>query len=269
LGDVGPLPPELSEEIPSEEADDATNSEDPAELEEPVAAEETTGDATDSPVRFFIGAGIGVGTLTFRRPTEGGDLVLPTSPFAASDVNVRVHLWPSEGLSFELLAAYQTSLGWVVEMDPLFALPEKVNVRAQRMELSFATVLRLSDAVSLALPVGLGFQLFTPKAHQYNLEPYAIGSALVRAEAIIKLTDTVTVRGGPELHWLGFFNNALESEGVCCSGGAVGLQASVLAGLTETFSLALAFRELRSFVPVAARFTSTERMATARIVGEL
>lgn len=266
---MGPLPPELEDDGPAEVADDTNATEEPTDPDEAAAETEPTDEAAASPVRFFIGAGLGAGTLSFSRPAEGGNLVLPTSPFAAADVDVRVHLWPSDSLGFELLAAYQTSLGWVLEMDPQFALPEKVNVRAQRMELSFAPVLRVSDVVSLALPVGLAAQLFTPKAHQYNLDPYAIGSALVRAEAILKLTDSVTVRGGAELHWLGFFNHALEGEGVCCSGGAVGLQAAVHATLTETFSLALAFRELRSVVPVAARFTSTERTATARIVGEL
>lgn len=263
------MAPELSDDVPPELADDTSAAEELTDPDEPTNADDTTDEGADSPVRLFMGAGIGVGTLSFSRPAEGGNQVLPTSPFAAANVDARVHLWPNENLSFELLAAYQTSLGWVVEMDPQFALPEKVNVRAQRMELSVAPVVRWTDSVSLALPVGLGFQLFTPKAHQYNLDPFAIGSALVRAEAIIKLTDTLTVRGGPELHWLGFFNKALEGEGTCCSGGAIGVQAAVQATLTETFSLALAFREVRSVVPVAARFTSTERMATARIVGEL
>jgi hypothetical protein len=111
--------------------------------------------------------------------------------------------------------------------------------------------------------------LFTPQAHQYPLHPFSLGGLMIRPEVIVSLGDRVTLRVGPEVQWLLLFNHSLTREGVCCSGGAMGGQATLQTSLGSVFSLALTYRELRSLVPVAARFTDVERVVTARLVGEL
>lgn len=263
-GDVGPLPSEFGEDSVVEDTAPLEDS------ELPPADEDTFESASSQrPAQFTLGVGFGAGTLSFTRPGAGGVQKLPTTPYALADLDLRARLWPWASLSFELLARYQTSLGWALELDPLFALPENVPTRTQRIEFSAAPVLRVGETLSLAFPLGVALRLFTLETHQYPLDPYSLGSAFVRAEAIVKVTDSVDLRVGPEAHWILLFNRSLTREGVCCSGGALGAQALLTARLGRVFSLALAYRELRSLVPVAARFSDIERTVTARVLGEL
>jgi hypothetical protein len=274
LGDVGPvadpnanpdtIAPELGEETPPE----SEPSEPVPELEpEP----EPEADAATPPraQHWSVGLGLGVGTLAFTRPASGGLQRLGTSPYAAMDIDVRGWLGAQNGLSWGLLARYQTSIGWALQHDNLFGLPETINTRTQALELSVAPTLRLGEKLHFALPLGAALRWFMPETHQYPLEPYTLGSLWVRVEAIVALTDVVTLRIGPEAHWILFVNRALEREGACCSGGAIGGQASLQARLGEVFSLAVDYRESRSLIPVAARFSAVERVVTARMVGEL
>ncbi len=275
LGDVGPVndPAAISSESPTttpefgEEAAPETEPEIAPEGEEDFEPE-----SEETPPRaqhWRVGLGFGVGTLAFRRPASGGEQRLATSPYAAMDIDVRGWLGMQNGLSWGLLARYQTSLGWALEHDNLFGLPETINTRTQALELSVAPTLRLGEKLHVALPIGAALRWFMPETHYYPLEPYTLGSVLLRVEAIVALTDSVTLRLGPEGHWILFVNQALEREGACCSGGAVGAQASLQARLGDTFSLAVDYRESRALIPVAARFSAVERVVSARMVGEL
>lgn len=263
--DPDATPPEF--ETPSEPVPDEEITE--AEADEEPTPEDDASDAATPAQWWRVGLGFGVGTLAFTRPASGGVQRLPTSPYAAMDMDVRSWLGARNAFSWGILARYHTSLGWALEHDNLFGLPETIATRSQALELSVAPTFRLSDHAHLAFPIGAAMRWFMAKVHQYPLEPYTLGSLVVRAEAIVELTDNVTLRVGPEAHWILFVNQALEREGACCSGGAVGGQGSLQARLGQTFSLAVDYREVRSLIPVAARFSAVERVVTARMVGEL
>lgn len=87
--------------------------------------EETSGRS----VRVHSSVGLGFGTLSYERPSAGAVEILPETGFGAADISLGVHAWPQESLSFDVLLAYQTSVGLTLELEPLFALPERAELR--------------------------------------------------------------------------------------------------------------------------------------------
>ena len=254
-----------AEEPPSDVAQ-ATDGEAPVESAEPPAP---------APVRaisLHMAAGLGVGSLAFTRPTSVGVQHLPESTFAAAELLLRIHAWPNETFSLEAQVAYQTSLGFELEISPFFALPERLNVRVQRVELSVAPRIAFSSSkhgLALAVPVGFALRSFFPEVHHYSVQNHNLGSAFVRPELIVPLGELIALRGGPELHWLMLVEPSLEREGADGSGYAIGFQGAVQAAVGPTFSVALAYHQLHSVIPTAARFEDTERFLTARFGGSL
>lgn len=242
-------------------------------LAEPPAQEEAVAEAAPTrAISLYMAAGLGVGSLTFTRPTATGVQHLPESPFAAVEALMRVHVWPAETFSLEAQLAYQTSVGFALELPTLFALPERVAARAQRVELSFGPRLSFSSSkrgLALVAPVGFALRSLFPEQQFYSTKPYNLGSLFVRPELIVPLGELITLRGGPELHWLVSIEPSLERQGACCSGYGIGMQAAVQASVGPTFSVALAYHQLQSVIPSAARFEDTERFLTARFGGAL
>lgn len=267
---------------------DVTESEDGAEAEaaddEPAAAVEPAADAVaqEQPapeppapqraISLYMAAGLGVGSLTYTRPTAAGAQYLPESAFAAAEALMRVHIWPADVFSLEAQLAYQTSLGFEIELRPLFALPERLATRVQRVELSVGPRFAFSSSkrgLAVVAPVGFALRSFFPELHYYSVENHNLGSLFVRPELIVPLGDLIALRGGPELHWLVLIEPSLEREGACCTGYGLGMQGAVEASVGSTFSVALAYHQLHSVIPAAARFEDTERFLTARFGGAL
>jgi hypothetical protein len=145
-------------------------------------------------------------------------------------------------------------------------------VRAQRVELSAAPVLRLSDAdsgLALAFPIGFALRAFMPEVHEYPLKDYAVGGPQLRAELWLKLGALVRLRIGPEAQWIVLIDGPMRGQGACCQGVAVGGQGVLEASVGPIFRVAFAYRESHAFVPLASRFEDVERLLTARIAGEL
>jgi hypothetical protein len=219
-----------------------------------------------------MAAGLGVGSLSYTKPTGAGVQFLPESRFAAAEVLMRLHAWPTQALSLEAQLAYQTSLGYELELRPLFALPERVPVRAQRVELAAGPRFAFSSSkrgLALVAPLGVLLRSFFPEVHQYTVRAHNLGSVFVRPELIVPVGELITLRVGPEAHWLLLIEPSLEREGASGSGYALGLHGVVQAAVGETYSVALAYRELHSVIPAAARFEDTERFLTARFGGAL
>ena len=249
-------------------AEAETSAEEPAPAEEPIAE----APAAERAISLYMAAGLGVGSLAFTRPTSTGVQHLPESTFAAAEALMRVHAWPAESFSLEAQLAYQTSLGFELETRPLFALPERVSTRMQRVELSVGPRLSFSSSkhgLALVAPVGFAMRSFFAEVHYYSVETHNLGSLFVRPELIVPLGELITLRGGPELHWLVLVEPSLEREGARGSGYGIGMQAAVQASVGPTFSVALAYHQLHSVIPAAARFEDTERFLTARFGGAL
>jgi hypothetical protein len=259
-------------------AEAEASADEPAAAEEPPAeppAQEEPAAEAPTPQRaisLYMAAGLGVGSLTFTRPTATGVQHLLESPFAAAEALMRVHVWPAQTFSLEALLAYQTSVGFALELPTLFALPERVAARVQRVELSIGPRLSfLSSKRGLAViaPIGFALRSLFPEQQYYSAKAHNLGSLFLRPELIVPLGELITLRGGPELHWLVLIEPSLQREGACCSGYGIGMQAAVQASVGPTFSVALAYHQLHSVIPAAARFEDTERFLTARFGGAL
>ncbi|MGD8862639.1 MAG: hypothetical protein PVI30_21695 [Myxococcales bacterium] len=238
----------------------------------PVPEEASTGQPGRA-LRLRAAAGLGFGTLSYERPEGSGVDALAETPFGAAEALVGVHIWPDAGLSLDVQLAYQSSFGMSLRVDPLFALPQRIDARYQRGSFSVAPVWRLTDGPEpwlLAFPVGVSAQAFTPIEHQFSVGRYALGGPSARAELRAPLGKLVSLRVGPELQWIVLMNSGLANAGACCQGFAVGAEGAIEATVGELFRATLAYREAHAFAPAGAwRFKSVERFLTARITGEL
>jgi hypothetical protein len=224
-------------------------------------------------IRVQTSIGFGIATLAFVRPTPTGVQRLPDTAFAATELSLRVHVKPEAALSVEVRVAYRTSVGFVLQLEPLFALPERVDVRVQHVELSVAPIVRLGGTGHmpvLAFPIGLAFRSFSPTVHQYPVFDYDLGGPRAGAELWIPLGERIELRAGPEVQWLALIDASLRRAGACCQGVSVGGQAAIQATIGERLRAALAYHESHGFVPSGGwRFKDVERFLALQIAGEL
>jgi hypothetical protein len=217
--------------------------------------------------------GLGLATLAFVRPTPTGAQRLPDTAFAASELSLRIHVRPEAALSLDVRFVYRTSLGLSLQFDPLFALPERIDVRIQHIEVSVAPIVRLGRAAhtpSLAFPISLALRSFSPAIHQYPIFDYDLGGPRVGAELWIQLGERIELRAGPEVQWLVLIDSSLRRAGACCQGVSVGGQAAIQATISERLRVALAYHESHGFVPVGSwRFKDIDRFLALHISGEL
>ena len=234
---------------------------------EALLAPESGGDLV-----LHAATGVGVGTLSFARPIAQGVQRLPATAFAALELALRAHAWPHDALSLETLLAYQTSIGLELQFDPLFGLPEEIDVRTQSFEVSAAPVLRLGEedsGIALAFPVGFAFRSFVTEVHEFPVAGYGVGGPLLRAEFWLRLGELVRLRIGPEAQWIVIVDGPMRREGACCQGVAIGGQGVLEASVGPVFRVAFAYHESRAFVPLDYRFEDVVRYLTARIAGDL
>ncbi len=238
-----------------------------------AAASEPLSEATPArAIALRFSAALGIGSLTFTRPIPQGVQRLRETPYAATELALRVHVWPRDRFSIETLLVYQTSLGLELELTPLFGLPERIAARTQRVELSVAPAVRLgasANAPVLVFPLGFAYRTFVPEEHQYQVPRYNLGGPMLRAELSVKLGEVITLRAGPEAQWIVVVGPSLRHEGACCSGVGLAGQVALEAEVGEHVRVALAYREASSSVPVESLFEDVERLLTARIAGEL
>lgn len=232
-------------------------------------------DETPSNVGAEAFAGAGVGTRSFVRPTSEGTQALKSSLFPAAEVALRLEAWPRARFSLAGLVHAQTSIGLKVEERPLFALPNEVGVRAEHLDLSAVPSWRLgcaSDALALAFPVGFTLRRFQTVVRDVPTPSYSLAGPHLRVELVAPLKPWLTLRVGPELHWIAFLGHDLREGGTDSQGIALGGEAALRLTLGAGISLEVGYRESRAFAGHAgsgASFEDVERFATLRIVGAL
>jgi len=233
---------------------------------------ETVAAPTTAPrqIGLRLSVGFGVGTRAFVMPTPQGVQELSDSAFPAAEFGGALRLWPQQRLGCDVLLAYQTSLAWRLEQQPLFGLPETIAARSQRVELSVAPRVRLGDArtaPSLAFPVGLGLRSFWPRPKQFPVHDYLLGGPQLRVEFECTLARYLRLRLGPELQWLPMTGGVVASGP---GGWALGGEASLEANFDGPLRVVIAYRETRARVATGTfAFEDTERFITARLNGEL
>lgn len=221
-----------------------------------------------------VSTGVGVGSRAFALPTSLGVEQLRTAPFATAEASVGYRLWPERRLGVDLIAEYRTSLAWTLEQRPLFALPERIEARSQRIAASISPRLRFASAanrVIISLPLGFGMSSFWPRPRQFPVRDFVLAGPLVRAELQFEIAQRVSVRLGPELQWLLLSSPSLRNSGLEPSAGlTLAGEAALEVRVSTALRLALCYRESHARVPsTTSALEDSERYATARISGEL
>jgi hypothetical protein len=262
---AGPAP-EPAPEQPAEPVTEPAAS-DPAEPppDEPAAGPKLVADV-------FVGAGIG--SRSFQRPTRVGGQAMEDQFFPAAEVGLQMRAWPEESFSLYVLLRYQTSLGLVVEEQPLFALPNRVDVRADRGELSVAPVFRLGNSTHsprLAVPVGMTLRSFWPALHNLMTPRYTMWGPHARIELHVPIGGIFTVRVAPEFQWIAHYSSWLTDSTVSSMGIALGGEASLRLALGSVFGVEISYRQSTAMANVAygPTFRDVERFLTARVNGTL
>jgi hypothetical protein len=228
-------------------------------------------------LRLTVFAGAGMGTRSMqRRLPAGGVQRLETSAFPAADIGIHVRIWPEEEFSLDVLARYESSIGWTVEETPPFALGDVQDVRAERAELSVGPSFRLGaspNSAAVTFPVGLMLRTLWPELHDQLTPGYSLVGAHLRAELSLGFGEALRVRLGPEVQWIFAIDRAILDAGITAMGIAVGGEAVLQIPLGRRLALEFAYRESHAFAPreggTGRIFKDIERFATARLAGSL
>lgn len=224
----------------------------------------------DHGLRVTLALGAGLGTRAHVRPTGAGGQELETTPFAAVDVGLHVLAWPAERFSLGFDLRYQSSVGMAVQLEAPFALPERLRVRSERLELGVAPTWRTSAsrrAIGLSFPVGFTLRMFWPEVRE-TVPGWYLAGPHARVEVVAPLGDWMVLRFGPELYWAAALHPALKADGTDAMGIGVGGQASLVLALAAAWGLEVSYREAHAFAGAegdAASFRDSERFATLRL----
>ena len=237
----------------------------------------TTSDATQDAASargagLRLDVGLGVGTHAATVPTAQGVQRMGDSPFAAAEASLTLRGWPEARVGLCFVASYRTSIAWQIEQQAQFALPERLDARAEQIELGAGPVLRLSrvrTAASLALTIGLGLRAFWPRPREFPVQGYLLGGPALRAEFVWPVLASLELRLVPELQWL-----ALPFEGPRdlnrSTGLAFGAGLQLGVHVSAAMRVGLAYRESFARVPGASSALEDHtRHVTVRITGEL
>jgi hypothetical protein len=251
----------------------ALDTSEPAEPETAVAAAPSVV-ASGPDVLAIPFAGLGMGTRSFRRPTMQGGQSLSDQPLFAADVGIAFRAWPAHAFSWTFLWRYQTSINFQVKELPPFALPNYVNVRADRVEISAAPTFRFGDAATaprLAIPIGMELRTFWPDVHNLMTPRYLFFGPHVRAELQLSFTEALSLRVAPELQWIVYFSKELTNDGVKSMGIALGGEISLQLALGKVFALDLSYRQSNAMANSAygQTFRDLERFLTLRLLGTM
>ena len=265
-------PPQAAPETPAEQEPALETSGEPDST--PAQPDEPALESAGPGLRADVFAGAGIGTRAFQRPSAVGGQVLDDQLFPAVEVGLEMRAWPDEAFSLYFLLHYQTSLGLVVEEQPLFALPNRVDVRSDRTELSCAPVVRLGSsalAPRLAFPIGVALRTFWPVLHNLMTPRYTLWGPQLRIELHVPITSALSIRLGPEAQWVAHYSSTLTDSGVESMGVALGVVASVRLALASIFALEISYRQSTAMASVAygPAFRDIERYLSARLIGTM
>ena len=252
-------------EAPAEAPADAPAADGP---EAAPAAEAGPATPVGPSVRIRAYAGFGIGTRGFSRPTALGEQSLSSQVLPAAEVGLDVIAWPEDDFALAFQLRYQTLLWFVVTEKPPFALPNEVDARSERVELSITPSWKLGP-VRLDVPLGATIRTFWPNVHALMTPGYSLIGPHARLMLAARIAGPISVRLGPELQWIMLIDDSLTSTGVNSQGVAIGGEAAVELALSDTWALGLTYRESHALVGStrSVSFEDIERFLTARITG--
>ena len=228
--------------------------------------------AATSQIEIQPFVGVGMTTRAFERPTAVGAQRLDTVIAPAVEIGLNLALWPKASFSLNVLLQYQSAVGLTLHELPPFALENDVNVRSERVELSFAPAWRLGSsarAPHVSVPIGGVIRTFFPDVHNLMTPRYSLIGVLARIEANLPLASLLSLQLGPEVQVTLATDDSLVREGVSSQGVAFGGRAGLVLALGEIWSLGLHYRESHALASSTGRtsFSDVERYITLRAQG--
>jgi hypothetical protein len=179
--------------------------------------------------------------------------------FPAAHVGLRARVWPEQRFSLELLLSYQTTIFDRAYEHPPNASPNELHLRSHHVELSALPLWRPRPAAPWALGLGLGYamRVFWPDVHNLQTPRQLLTGPFLRPELLIRPLRLLSLRIGPELHWMATLDPSLRAAIGVHQLVAIGAQVSASLSLSEAYLVELVFRE--SHVVLAPNFSDVER----------
>jgi opacity protein-like surface antigen len=214
-------------------------------------------------------AGIGIAMRSFERPASAGVQKLSASAVPGAEVGLGVTAWPAASFSLGFNLAYQTALGFVIEEQPPFALPNRVHARSERVALEIAPSWRVGTAVRVGVAIGGTMRTLWPEAHMLMTPGYSLIGPHARLELQVRVTDALTLRVAPEGQWITLIDESLRATGVSPQGVAVGGEAGIHYALSSHWQAGVSYRESHASIATnrGSQFQDVERYLTVRGTG--
>jgi hypothetical protein len=264
-----PEEPVVEPEAPAEDAEtppDTTAADAEPEPEDGAQAAESGPSVSVEPY-----AGIGIATRSVRMPAPAGVLRVAPGVTPAAEVGLRVVAWPSADFGLVVNVVYQSALGFSVIERPPLALPKEVGARSERVALEVAPRWRFAGGkLNLAIPVGATVRTLWAEVHLSQTPSFSLVGPHVRAELRLSLSDVLSLRVAPELHYIMMVDDDLVNAGVSSQGVALGGDGSIEAQISQTWSFGINYRESHALLSAArgsVSFQDVERYLTLRAVG--
>lgn len=263
---------DVAEPDPSDEEEAGADDDSEMLFDGPVAdgdgaeADSETEPEPGPAMRVEATVGLGVGTLGYRIPRGFTRELLPDTAFAAIEGQLAIAGRLSGQLWLRGQLAFRTSLGLELEVMPQFALPERLTARVQGLEASVAPEFAVGP-VTMAIPLGVATTVFSAPDHYLPVAGFAYGGPMGRVEALLPLSDQLSVQAGAEVQWLVLQAGSLGDQGLD-PGWSWGYQAALTVAVSGGLDVALSYQERRASASGALGvFEGVERLLSARATG--
>lgn len=262
---------ELDDDDP-DQGDESTDDEGEANAEDEEASDAPATAPAEEPAGPSIAiapfAGAGIATRSYQRPVSFGTQRLDAAAVPGVEVGLQVTAWPSADFSLVFSLVYQSALWFTVTERPLFALPNQVSARSERIALDLAPSWRFG-VFRLTIPVGVTVRSLWPEVHTLMTAGYSLIGPHARLDLALQISSALRLRIAPELHWITGIDEALVDSGVSSQGIALGGEASVDLQLSSVWGLGIHYRESHAVIGTTrdSQFTDIERYLTLRLTG--
>ncbi|MCB9631914.1 MAG: hypothetical protein H6721_07240 [Sandaracinus sp.] len=205
-------------------------------------------DEPGSVIEVEIAAGAGMGTRSFRLPTQAGELRLDTTPFPAARVDLGLHMRPNaeSRLRAGFSLGYATSIGLRTTDRRIDGSTRETGSRSQRLDAQVDLDVRLGrgrEAVELLVALGWTLRRFSTEA-PVTLPDFGLGGPRLGVGLRVPLLGgRLVLYAMPDLQLLVRASDALRDDGLEGTSIALGAAAGVSLRLADALRARLDYRE--------------------------
>lgn len=264
-----PEEPVAEPEPPSEDAETPAAATEADSAPEPESGAQAVESGPSVSIEPYVG--IGISTRSISMPASAGVLKVAPGVTPAAEVGLRVVAWPGADFGFFVNLVYQSALGFSVTERPPLALAKEVGARSERVALEVAPRWRFAGGkLDLAIPVGATVRTLWAEVHMSTTPSFSLVGPHVRAELRLRVSELLSLRLAPELHYIMMVDDDLVNAGISSQGVALGGDAGVDAQISQAWSFGINYRESHALLSASrgsVSFADVERYLTLRAVG--